>query len=455
MARKKSATKPSPVPSLAQLSWSTVKRKITDLVPTPYNPRQMTRKQAEDLAKSLAKFNLVEVPAVNTDGRIIAGHMRLKIYAMLSHDDPVRYLPEIDVRIPSRALTKDEADEYMMRSNVNTGGWDYDSLSAWDEGQLRSWGFDDDQMKKIKGIDLSGGGGDAAPREDEADALQKKWGTKLGQLWKLGLHYITCGDACDPVVMERVLQGDRPHLMVTDPPYGVEYKPEWRNEVMPAGKNQHTVNTGKVLNDDRASWAGVFSRSPCTVLYVWHGALHVAEVARSLEVCGFELRAHLIWSKMNWTMCRSHYQWRHESCFYAVKKDADAHWVGDRKQATVWADIVDHHPDERGLFYRKVDDKTLGLFPGDMTSVWDLKRDKACGGGHSTQKPLECMARPIRNSSKAGDLVFEPFSVSGTTLIACENLQRRCRAIELSPGYVAVAIQRWVDVTNGVPELVK
>ena len=269
----------------------------------------------------------------------------------------------------------------------------------------------------------------------------------------MGAHRLVCGDSCDPAVLAACLGAEKPHLCVTDPPYGVEYEPTWRDGSQKHGRK--TPQSGKVLNDDRASWAAVFSACPCSVAYVWHGALHVAEVARSLAVSGFEVKAHIVWVKKQFVMCRSAYHWRHEPCFYAVRKGADSHWNGSRKQSTVWADIVDQWEPDSDLYACKIDEKTLAAFPGDMTTVWEIARDKACGGGHSTQKPLECMARPIRNSSKPGEFVFEPFSGSGTTIMACESLGRRCLAIELSPGYVAVALERFKEATGKVPVRIK
>lgn len=441
MAKKtKAAVKPE-----GRLSWSTVKRKIDDLVPFPENPRQMTRKQVEDLKKSLERFDLVEIPAVSQEGVILAGHQRLKIMQMLGRGSEV-----IDVRIPSRKLTPAEMREYVVRSNKNTGSWSDETLSGWNRDELVQWGFTDDELD---GIDPKDKEPQDAPVDlNSAGELAKKWKVELGQLWRLGKHLLICGDCTDPAVLGRLLQGEKPHLCCTDAPYGVSYDADWRNQAL--GKASGSGSTGKVLNDDRASWSAVFSRMPCDVVYAWHGALHTAAVARSLEVAGFELKAHIIWVKTQFVMCRSRYHWRHESCYFAVRKGKEDHWQGSRKQSTVWADIVDNFKPTDELFAGKVTEDMLAVFPGDMTTVWELGRDKAVKGGHSTQKPQEAMARCVRNSSKPGDLVFEPFCGSGTTLIACQNEGRVCRAAELSPGYVASCCQRYVDAGFGQPEVV-
>ena len=130
------------------------------------------------------------------------------------------------------------------------------------------------------------------------------------------------------------------------------------------------------------------------------------------------MRAMIIWAKNQLCISRGHYHWKHEPCWYAVKNGRTANWIGDRKQNT----------------------------------LWEIEKPQASETGHSTQKPVECMARPIRNHNS--EYVYEPFSGSGTTLIACEQLGRKCRAIEIHPPYVAVALQRWADATGKTPVLI-
>jgi DNA modification methylase len=197
--------------------------------------------------------------------------------------------------------------------------------------------------------------------------------------------------------------------MVTDPPYGVAYDPAWRNR---AGLST-TQRVGKVENDDRADWREAWTLFPGEVAYVWHGALHAATVAGSLTACGFEIRAQIVWGKDRLVLGRGHYHWQHEPCWYAVR--GHGHWSGDRKQTTLWS------------------------IPS---------RDQDAETVHGTQKPVECMARPIRNNSQPGQAVYEPFCGSGTTLISAEMEGRACCAIELSPAYVDVAVRRWCDFTG-------
>ena len=222
-------------------------------------------------------------------------------------------------------------------------------------------------------------------------------------------HRIICGDATDATTVETLLGDERPMLMVTDPPYGVKYDPKWRAE---AGVNKNKGKLGEVLNDDRADWREAWALFPGDVAYVWHTGLFANVVQDSIEAVGFEVRSQIVWAKDRFALSRGHYHWQHEACWYAVRNKA--HWSGDRSQST----------------------------------LWEIKSRDDSGVGHGTQKPVECMRRPIVNNSQPGDTVYEPFSGSGTTIIAGEMTGCRVLAVELNPAYVDVAVRRWEAYTG-------
>ena len=228
--------------------------------------------------------------------------------------------------------------------------------------------------------------------------------SRLGDVWQLGNHRLVCGDSTQADVVATCLNGVKPHLMVTDPPYGVEYDPTWRSD--------NKAKAGKVRNDDRADWREAWALFPGSIAYVWHGGLHAGTVADSLVACDFKLRAQIIWVKDRLALSRGDYHWQHEPCWYGVK--GTGNWKGDRKQ----------------------------------TTTWHIKAREDGGHGHGTQKPVECMRRPIENNSSAGQAIYEPFSGSGTTIVASEETGRLCHAIELDPIYVDVAIVRWQNFTG-------
>lgn len=210
------------------------------------------------------------------------------------------------------------------------------------------------------------------------------------------------------------------------------------------------IATGKVLNDNRARWSSAYINTTADVSYIWHASTYTHLVALGLESSGFALRAQIIWKKTNITISRGDYHWAHEACWYAVRKGATAKYVGGRKQKTVWADILDTIDPRDKMFAIQVDPVTVYAFPASATTIWEIPKDKQCKGGHSTQKPLECMSRPIRNHGKPGDVVYDPFLGSGTTMVSCENLDRTCCGIEMNPQYCAIVLQRMADAFPGI-----
>ena len=247
---------------------------------------------------------------------------------------------------------------------------------------------------------------DPGPQIDRADELREKWQTERGQVWQVGRHRLMCGDCTVAEDVAETLNGASPPLMVTDPPYGVNYDPAWRNEAADNGLISYgATRVGEVKNDDRSDWREAFCLHRGAVAYVWHDA-RMPDVSKDgLEAAGFEVRAQIVWAKSHFAISRGHYNGQHEPCWYVVRKGAVASWVGDHSQSTLWAINHDHNIE----------------------------------GGHSTQKPLECMARPIRNHE--GD-VYDPFLGSGTTMVAAEQLGRICYGMEIEPKYVAVTLER-------------
>jgi DNA modification methylase len=237
-----------------------------------------------------------------------------------------------------------------------------------------------------------------------------------GDLWQLGKHRLACGDAADPIIVNRLLGKERPRIMVTDPPYGVDYDPQWRATELKHGR---TVAGGKLLNDDRADWREAWKLFPGDIAYVWHAGRNATAVDISLQAADFPVRSQIVWDKCRLIISRGHYHWQHEACWYAVRKLKTVNWQGGRKQTTVWP-----------------------------------IRHRRSATGHGTEKPLDCMRRPILNHTLQGDAVYEPFLGSGTTMIAAEMTGRRCFAIELSPEYCGLSIARWEQLAGAKARLV-
>lgn len=387
--------------------------RLDTIVEDPRNARQHDERNLEGIRRSLADFGQRE-PLVVRDGVVIGGNGRLRAMRALGwvecwvtdHDD----LTEAQARALGVVLNR--------TAEVGT---------SWDAGQLElvveevklecpdvELGFTDAELR----VALRPEPGSAEEDGGAPDPLPESL-TQRGDLIVLGgRHRVMCGDATSAEDVGALLAGETPGLMVTDPPYGVDYDASWRPS------NRHTV-TGKALevtggtvaNDDRADWTEVWRLSPASVCYVWHGALHADVVRASLEVAGFTLRSQIIWKKPQAPLSRSHYGWQHEPAFYAVR-GATADWQGPNNETTVW--------------------EIMGL--GGWSRAHD--RDGNAKQGHPTQKPLECMARPIRNHEHPE--VYDPFLGSGTTLIAADQLDRTCYGLEIEPRYVDVIVRRWI-----------
>tara|TARA_Y100000592_G_scaffold97686_1_gene168954 strand:+ start:50 stop:1285 length:1236 start_codon:yes stop_codon:yes gene_type:complete len=389
---------------------------ITKLIPYAGNARTHSPEQISQIAGSIKEYGFTNPILIDGENGIIAGHGRLEAARILD----LKVVPTIALK----HLTTAQKKAYILADNklALNAGWDVETLQAELEGlqeldfDLGLTGFNEielaDLLERTDGLTDP----DKIPENVEPVA-------KLGDVWRLGRHILVCGDCTDESVVSACLNGVTPHLMVTDPPYGVEYDANWRNEKVKANGEpiSATRAVGKVNNDDRADWREAWALFPGDVAYVWHSGLTSNVIAKSLMACDLEIRSQIIWVKNFLPISRGDYHWKHEACWYVVKKKATGHWQGSRKENT----------------------------------IWNIDKPRKSETGHSTQKPVECMKRPIENNSSAGQAVYEPFSGSGTTIIAAEMSGRACHAIELNPLYVDITIKRWEDFTGRKAENAK
>lgn len=383
------------------------------LIPYARNSRTHSDEQVAQVAASIREFGFTNPVLIDGEGGIIAGHGRVMAARKLGLAD----VPCIRLA----HLTEAQKRAYVIADNklALNSGWD-EKMLALEFKDLQDMGFDldltgfglDDIDELLAELDATPEGNTDA---DETPAVQADVVSKPGDVWLLGKHRIMCGDSTSAEHVKTLLGGGMPHLMVTDPPYGVEYDADWRNSALRAdGTPIAGRAVGKVLNDDRADWREAWALFPGEVAYVWHAGAFSHTVADSLVSCNFRLYALIVWGKNQMAIGRGHYHHKHEPCWYAVKKGGTGHWQGDRKQ----------------------------------TTLWSIDKPVKSETGHSTQKPIECMRIPIENNSKAGDEIYEPFSGSGTTIIAAEQTGRICYAMELSPAYVDVGVRRWQNYTG-------
>jgi DNA modification methylase len=382
---------------------------IAKLVPYARNARTHSEEQVSQIAASIREWGWTNPILVTEKGSIIAGHGRVLGARKLG-------LADVPVMV-ARGWSKAQIQAYALADNklALNAGWD-EAMLALEIGELQELGFDIGLIG-FTDIEIAALGENTVglTDPDETPEVPADPVSIPGDLWLLGKHRLLCGDSTATADVEKVLGTVRPHLMVTDPPYGVDYDPGWRAA---AGVKHDKKKLGKVANDDRADWRETWALFPGAVAYVWHAGRYASTVQDSLTAVGFDTRAQIIWAKDRFALSRGHYHWQHEPCWYAVR-NGSASWSGDRKQST----------------------------------LWQIPAREGQGFEHGTQKPVECMKRPIENNSSPGQAVYEPFSGSGTTIIAAEITGRSCHAIELLPQYVDVAVERWQAFTGETARL--
>lgn len=391
------------------------------------------------IGKSFELYGFTQPPLIDErTGQLVAGHGRIIVLAKakeakLEPPRRVRVRDDGEWLVPVlRGIAfadEDEAAGYLITDNklVERGGWSMELLAGiLDRLQkkrvpLTMLGWTRNEIQAVLARAWATERKDRRADDDhQAAALQRKWKTKRGQVWIVpskmgdGEHRILCGDSeKDAAAVKRLLNGEAIALGFTDPPYGIEYDATtWRGEL---GQSKGHHRTGRVTADNRSDWREVWKLWDPPVLYVCYAAWFTDVVMASLRAADYQLRQQIIWNKTIAVMSRQRYHWKHEPIWYAVKKGAKDHWIGNRKQTTVWDIAPPNH-----LMGSSTDDKTA----------------------HPTQKPIELAQRAITNHVNAGELVIDPFLGSGTTIVAAEALGRRCYGAELDPKYVAIILER-------------
>ena len=375
-----------------KIVWTNEKRRLGDLIPWEINPAQIGKREAERLEESLDEFGQVQTIAISPENEIYDGHQR-KVVWSVSKKFGADYV--VDVRVSSRPLTEQERKKlviYLRKGAVGEFDWDI-LANNWEVDDLLEWGFTEKELE-IGGFDLDGDKPeDPGEQIDRAEELREKWGVEPGQTWILGDHWIECGDSTDSEVIDRMCGDNDIDMVWSDPPFG-------KGGYAGRGGKLDAVQGDDADDETIEEFYLVGDAPEVYVCCDWETYYH-------LLASRGKPRSLIVWAKQVFGMGRG-YRRQHE-------------FIG---------------------YYGEFDSTT-------ESDLWNIDR----GGGyiHPTQKPVELPERAIKNSTNPGDIVLDPFLGSGTTLIACERLGRKCRAVEISPAYCAVAIQRWVDMTGGTP----
>jgi DNA modification methylase len=420
---------------------------LASLAPYARNARTHSPAQITQLVASIKEFGFTNPVLIDAQGGIIAGHGRVLAAQQVGM-----------VTVPCLRLghlTETQKRAYIIADNklALNAGWDMDLLAQelaalrLEDFELDLLGFDEESLQELLGETTPKQGLSHPDASPEAPVTPV---SKPGDLWLLGKHRLLCGDSTKADDVARVLGTDQPFLMVTDPPYGDNYDADWRNRRLRAdGSAIGGRAIDKVSNDGKADWSDaweLFAKHGGGVAYVWHAQTHCPTVADSLYATGFEIRNLIIWAKSSLVISRGNYHNQHEPCWYVVKKGINARFTEDRTQTTIFKDIQDVVRPGELVFLAKDAAKKVYAIRADRSCLWQIPKPSKSETGHSTQKPVECMARPMRNHDS--EMIYEPFSGSGTTIIAAEQNGRRCLAVELNPAYVDVAVKRWQTFTG-------
>jgi DNA modification methylase len=374
---------------------------VDKLVPYQNNARTHSPEQINKLRSSLREFGFINPIIIDRDYGIIAGHGRL----LAAKEEGMTEVPCVF----ADHLTEAQKKAYIIADNrmAMDAGWDEELLRVEIEAlqadafDLALTGFDEKELSK-----LFDDGNEAEDDDfDVGEELKKPVFSRAGDVWTLGRHRLVCGDSTKAETYETLMEGKKANLVVTDPPYNVNYEGtagKIQNDNMASEKFFDFLfdafsNMEKVMADDAS-------------IYVFHADTEGLNFRKAFDAAGFYLSGCCIWKKPSLVLGRSPYQWIHEPCLFGWKKSGKHQWYSDRKQ----------------------------------TTVWEFEKTKK-NTDHPTMKPIPLLSYPIANSSMSNTLVLDPFGGSGSTLIACEQMDRSCYTIELDEKYCDVIVRRYIE----------
>lgn len=374
---------------------------IGKLVPYVNNARTHSPEQINKLRSSLREFGFINPVIIDRDFGVIAGHGRI----LAAKEEGITEVPCVF----ADHLTEAQKKAYIIADNrmAMDAGWDEELLRVEIEAlqaqafDLSLTGFDEKELSDLFKDD-------ADVQEDDFDVdaeLEKPTFSKSGDVWALGRHRLVCGDSTKAETFDTLMQGRKANLVVTDPPYNVNYEGtagKIKNDNLADEKFYQFLfdafsNIKKVMADDAS-------------IYVFHADTEGLNFRKAFSDAGFYLSGCCIWKKPSLVLGRSPYQWQHEPCLYGWKKSGKHQWYSDRKQ----------------------------------TTIWEFEKTKK-NTDHPTMKPIPLLAYPIQNSSMSNTLILDPFGGSGSTLIACEQTDRDCYTIELDEKYCDVIVKRYIE----------
>lgn len=422
---------------------------IENVKPYAKNPRK-NDDAVEKVANSIREFGFQQPIVVDNDGVVIVGHTRLKAAQMLGLD-------EVPVVVAS-GLSDDQAKAYRLADN-KTGElsqWDFDKLASeledidWLNINIEQFGFTLD--------DVDYRSDDEKVEEDDYDIDDEQESiVKVGEVWQLGNHLLMCGDSTDADAVAKLMNGEEADLLLTDPPYNVALG----HHMKPSeAKQLHRRTDGLVIDNDAFDSEQEFedfllssfeSALPHLkqggAFYIWHASTMTHRFRAACDRAGMNVRQILVWAKNTFALGRQDYQWQHELCLYGWKDGAAHYFIDDRTKSTVEQIEVPNLAKAKKDELLSLCKQLLSQSEREHTTV--ISEDKPSRSAeHPTMKPLKLMARQIHNSTLPGELVLDVFGGSGSTMMACEQMNRRCYTMEIDPHYCDVIVDRWEKMTG-------
>lgn len=414
-----------------KLVWFTVQRKINDLIPQEINPRVITAKQMEDLKKSLSKYNLVEIPAIDQNGRILSGHQRTKALQLLGRGEEI-----IDVRIPNRKLSEEESKRYLIASNALGGDWDFSALKSFDLDLLLDVGFDEIELSKFwdKEVELSD---DPIDIEKEVKKAQDT-DIKAGEMFQLGRHRLLCGSSLELSNVQKLMGNIRADMVNDDVPFniGLSYDKGVGNKQNYGG----TINDSKTDDEYKIFVKTIMQNALSATkkdahIMFWGDERYVWLLQTLYKELGVDSKRLLVWIKNNSSPTPTvAFNKVTEYCAYGT--------IGSPHLSKDVNDLneIQNHDMSNG--------NNLSEEVMDQLNIWMVKRLPSNQYSHPTEKSPLLHHKALRRCTKVGDVVLDLTAGSGSILIACEQLKRTAYVCELEPVFCQVILNRYKKFTG-------
>ncbi len=419
-----------------QLSWTTERRVVDQLLANKKSPRKISKEQAARLKKSIEKLNLVEIPAVDLDGTILAGHQRIKVLQLLG-----RGKESIDVRVPNRKLTQVEADEYMIGSNAIHGDWDFDLLKDFEVDLLLDLGFDQKELDDIWKLDDSDEDFDP---EKEIKKIKKPT-TRPGDIILLGNCKLICGDSTKPETLQRLFGDERASMIMSDPIYNISV--DYNGGI--GGKQNYggTVNDSKTDTEykdflQKSMEAALAVTKKDAHIFYWSDQTYIWLIQTLFRDLGLVNKRVCLWLKNSQNPTPGvAFNKCYEPCTYATR--GKPYLV---KGVNTLNEVMNHDMTTGNDLLEQAE---------DHFDVWGVKRLSGNEYEHSTMKPPELYEKAIRRCTKMNEIILDSFSGSGSTIMAGVKLKRRVYAVEIEPKFCDLTMRRFEDQTGTKAKVIR